>query len=215
MPPMRPTGFPNRRNLRSRVWPSLRRRGNSAECAGVNGMGSFSALLPRAPPCHSASVPPAARRRIGNSPRWRPARCLWACHCSRAPVARRMANVAVPWLTHFYQDVPGFFWFEEGYRRMLETLPRTSPSVFVEIGSFHGRSTAYLAVEALNRGIPVTIHCVDSWQFPTPSEGAEARRDFGQHLAPVAVLLGERFVVHAMRSDEASRKFDDGSVDVV
>ncbi len=126
-----------------------------------------------------------------------------------------MANVAVPWLTHFYQDVPGFFWFEEGYRRMLETLPRTSPSVFVEIGSFHGRSTAYLAVEALNRGIPVTIHCVDSWQFPTPSEGAEARRDFGQHLAPVAVLLGERFVVHAMRSDEASRKFDDGSVDVV
>src|SRR6266576_3059824 len=126
-----------------------------------------------------------------------------------------MANVAVPWLTHFYQDVPGFFWFEEGYRRMLETLPRTSPSVFVEIGSFHGKSTAFLAVEALNRGIPVTIHCVDSWLFPTPGEGAEARRDFDQHLAPVAMLLGDRFVVHAMDSLEAAQHFGDETLDVV
>src|SRR6266576_1391436 len=128
-------------------------RGSNAGCAGANGTGSFSARpLPRVRLCHSAFATVAAPKRMPNSPRARRGSFLWAC---------QLTSLALPRLAHFFEDIPGYFWFQHGYSRMLDTLPLDRPSAFVEIGSFHGKSTAFLAVEALNRGIPVTIHCVD------------------------------------------------------
>lgn len=118
-------------------------------------------------------------------------------------------------LEHFYGAVPGFFWFEEGYRRMLNVLSPDRPSIFVEIGSFCGKSAAFLGVELVNRRIPCTLTCVDSWLFPNPENGAEIRAAFDQHLAPVAALLGERFQPLAMPSLEAATLFAPQSVDVV
>jgi methyltransferase family protein len=118
---------------------------------------------------------------------------------------------------HFYEEIPGFFWFETGYRRMLEALPKTTPSAFVEIGSYKGKSAAFLAVEILNRGLPTTIHCVDSWACPNGEvgEGPRIRDEFHRHLAPVATLMGPRFVVHQADSLVAATEFADASVDVV
>lgn len=119
-------------------------------------------------------------------------------------------------LAHFYESVPGFFWFQEAYDRLLRTLPLDRPSHFVEIGSFQGKSAAYAGVEIYNRGIPCTLHCVDSWAHPNALDnGAEIRAAFDRNTAPIAQALGNRFHVHALPSLEAAKLFADESLDVV
>lgn len=114
-------------------------------------------------------------------------------------------------IEHFYESIPGFFWFEECYRRLLRSLPTDRPSHFVEIGSFHGRSTCWLGVEVQRRQLPVTIHAVDFWEFPTPTEGAAIHDAFLRNTAPFRDFL----TVWHMPSPEAAAHFVDESVDVV
>ncbi len=119
-------------------------------------------------------------------------------------------------MEHFYESVPGFFHFAEGYRRILDALPLDCPSQFVEIGSFCGKSLSFFAVEAINRNIPVTMHAVDSfvgWE-EVPS-GEDLRQAFLTNTAPVREILGDRFQLWAMPSEEAALHFLDGSLDAV
>src|SRR6266704_791103 len=83
--------------------------------------------------------------------------------CTARAALRRASMTSVSWsvMPHYYQELDGFFWFEVGYRRMLQTLALDRPSVFVEIGSYQGKSTAFLGVEILNRQLPCTLHWVD------------------------------------------------------
>jgi hypothetical protein len=120
-------------------------------------------------------------------------------------------------MEHFYQDVPGFFWFEHAYKLLLATLPADRPSTFVEIGAYKGRSTAWLGVEILNSGKPVTLHVVDSWECPNgeTGQGPAIRAEFEQNVAPLAAALNGRFHVHAQLSAEAAASFPDDSADVV
>lgn len=132
------------------------------------------------------------------------------------PETARHLSLVTDRLAHFYQDVPGFFHFVEGYKRMLNVLPVDRPSTFVEIGSYCGKSAAYLGVELVNRRIPCTLHCVDPWERPNDQDnGAEIRATFDRNLEPVKRLLGERFQPMAMRSLEAAKLFAPASVDVV
>ena len=119
-------------------------------------------------------------------------------------------------MEHFYESVPGFFHFAEGYRRILAALPIDRPSQFVEIGSFCGKSLSFFAVEAINRHIPVTMHAVDSfvgWE-EVPS-GEDLRQGFLTNTAPVRETLGDRFQLWAMPSEEAASHFVNGSLDAV
>jgi hypothetical protein len=127
-----------------------------------------------------------------------------------------MTSLSMPGLAHYYESLDGFFWFQEGYRRMLRTLPRDRPSVFVEVGSYQGKSAAFLGVEILNQNIPCTLHCVDDWSRPNDQDnGEEIRATFERNLLPVAELLGDRFRFHAVPSTDAACLFLDGGVDVV
>lgn len=130
-------------------------------------------------------------------------------------VARHLSLVTDR-LAHFYQTVPGFFWFEEAYRRLLASLPMDRPSRFVEIGSFQGRSTAWLGVEILNSRKPVTLTAVDSFvAWDGMPQGETLRALFDRHTEPLRAALGDRFQVLAKPSLEAVRDFADDSLDVV
>lgn len=118
-------------------------------------------------------------------------------------------------MKHFYADLFGFFWFEEAYKRLLATLPLDQPSSFVEIGSYQGKSAAFLGVEILNRGLPCTLHCVDSWERPNDQEGPPIRAAFDTNMGPLKARLNGRFLVHAIPSVIAAPQFADESVDVV
>lgn len=62
-------------------------------------------------------------------------------------------------MEHFYQEVDGWFDFEDIYREMVATFP--SGSKFVEVGVYKGRSSFFLGVEIVNSGKDIFCYCVD------------------------------------------------------
>lgn len=67
-------------------------------------------------------------------------------------------------MEHFYQNIQG--WFEETsqgeiYRIAVAAAPYDDLSVFVELGSWKGKSAAFMAVEIINSGKPIKFFCVD------------------------------------------------------
>src|SRR6266571_471503 len=138
--------------------------------------------------------------------------------CTARAALRRASMTSVSWsvMPHYYQELDGFFWFEVGYRRMLQTLALDRPSVFVEIGSYQGKSTAFLGVEILNRQLPCTLHCVDAWETPNGiANGPAIHEVFERNMGAIAAGLEDRFVVHWSPSVAAAEDFPDASADVV
>lgn len=64
-------------------------------------------------------------------------------------------------MEHFYKKIYGFFDYEELYTNVIGSLPNNSH--IVEIGSYMGCSTAYLAVEIINSKKNIKLDVVDSW----------------------------------------------------
>ena len=66
-------------------------------------------------------------------------------------------------MNHFYEKIHGWFDFQDIYSQMVNNFE--SGSVFVEIGSFLGRSTSYMAVEIINSGKDIKFDCIDIWKI--------------------------------------------------
>ena len=50
----------------------------------------------------------------------------------------------------------------------------TGPAHFVEVGSYKGRSTSFMAVEIANSGKQIKFDCVDTWEgSPEHQEGGD------------------------------------------
>jgi hypothetical protein len=118
-------------------------------------------------------------------------------------------------MQHFYQNIDGWFTFPELYKKAVETF--NSGSHFVEIGSWLGRSAAFLAVEILNSGKQIKFDCIDTWA------GSDEHR---YNDVVVNNVLFERFlnnirpakeVITPIRkpSLEAVELYDDNSLDFV
>lgn len=68
-------------------------------------------------------------------------------------------------MNHFYQRIDGWFDFQDVYRDAVKQA--SSPAVFVEVGSYKGKSAAFMAVEIINSGKDITLFCVDCWEDET------------------------------------------------
>ena len=64
-------------------------------------------------------------------------------------------------IEHYWQTVPGWFHAEGLYRRMVEGAK--DGSLFIEIGSWKGRSASFMGVEIANSGKKIDFWCVDTW----------------------------------------------------
>jgi cephalosporin hydroxylase len=66
-------------------------------------------------------------------------------------------------LEHFYYDI-GEDWFnyQDIYSQMVSYFPDNAH--FVEVGSWKGRSSAYMAVEIINSQKHIKFDCVDTWE---------------------------------------------------
>jgi hypothetical protein len=76
-------------------------------------------------------------------------------------------------IKHFYKDIFGWFDFEPVYERFLREIPEGAK--VVEIGTFLGRSTSFLVVEAhnLNKGIQIDV--IDTFEgSPNENQGNNA-----------------------------------------
>ncbi len=106
-------------------------------------------------------------------------------------------------IEHFYQKIPGYFTGSDFYNWLSREFPDGHG---VEVGSFMGRSAAYLAVEIINQGGKGRIDLVDTFV-----NGASAR-DVQQTLAPVRHVIGN---IHTGLSWEGAALYGDRSLDWV
>lgn len=64
--------------------------------------------------------------------------------------------------SHIYADVDGWFTFPELYAEMVRGA--VDGAKFVEVGSWKGKSSVYMAVEIANSKKDISFDCVDTWE---------------------------------------------------
>jgi hypothetical protein len=120
-------------------------------------------------------------------------------------------------MEHFYENIDGFM--TDRNKQLFDKVIESTDDnfVWVELGSWTGKSAAYCIVELYNQKKLKEFHCVDTWKG---SEGtilmdlSIVKEDtlfdvFKQNLLPVENL----FTTHRMMSWEAAKYFEDESVD--
>lgn len=118
-------------------------------------------------------------------------------------------------MTHFYQTL-GEDWFT--YPNLYShAVNNFSSGTFVEVGSWKGRSAAFMGVEIINSGKPIKLICVDTWRGSLEHKNDnEVINDtlyntFLSNIAPVVSVLTPL----RKTSLEASLEFEDNSLEFV
>lgn len=120
-------------------------------------------------------------------------------------------------MEHFYESIDGWFSYDYLYRDAVSRAE--DGAVFVEIGSFKGRSTAFMAVEIINSGKKIQFDCIDPQELlshyadsakeqPQVFEGY-SEEDFHKRLEPVK---GHYNLVKDTSSNAVNR-YSDGTID--
>lgn len=67
-------------------------------------------------------------------------------------------------MEHFYSKIHGWFTFPQLYKSIVEKF---DSGVFVEVGTWKGKSAAYMAVEIANSNKNIEFYCIDPWTGET------------------------------------------------
>jgi predicted O-methyltransferase YrrM len=120
-------------------------------------------------------------------------------------------------MKHFYQNIEGWFSYEYIYEDIVQQSD--DGSLFVEIGSFKGKSSAFMAVEIANSGKKIKFDCIDP-MLPLGhyAGSAESNPDEWQGYSADEFHnrmqnVKEYYTLHQMTSDEAASLYADGSID--
>lgn len=118
-------------------------------------------------------------------------------------------------MKHFYQNIHGWFGYQKLYSDMVV---KYNNAIFVEIGTWKGRSASYMGVEICNSSKNIKFYCVDPWTGEAKIgasffECEEVRNKtlyehFLQNIEPVKDYINPV----RMLSIEGSRKFLDNSI---
>jgi hypothetical protein len=124
-------------------------------------------------------------------------------------------------MKHFYASIQGWSSFLPWYKEAVAQAPGHRESVFVEIGTWKGRSAAYMGVEIINSMKPISFFTCDTFQgSDEPKHQMDPAIRFGmleqmarQNLKP----LTEKNIVTIAATDSVSfsSAFKDGEVDFV
>ena len=120
-----------------------------------------------------------------------------------------------PWVEGFFSDEDFRFYYE-----LVKMLPFNGH--FVEVGSWKGRSSSFMAVELINSRKNVRFDCVDTWKGSEDHQPGAQNEDqdvvhdrlfdvFQRNMKPVE---GYYLPVRDTSLD-AARKYTDGSIDAV
>ena len=66
-------------------------------------------------------------------------------------------------MDHFYSDIEG--WFSESDKNIYDKMINKyqDGDIFIEVGSFKGRSSSIMAVNIANSNKDIKFYCVDTW----------------------------------------------------
>ena len=125
-------------------------------------------------------------------------------------------------LQHYAHTVDGFFNVGdfEYYKKVVANAANVSH--FVEVGSYKGRSSSYMAVEIANSRKQITFDCVDTWQGSEEHQAGQLFQDvdvvnnrlydvFLKNMEPVKGFYNAK----RMSSLEAAATYADASIDMV
>ena len=80
-------------------------------------------------------------------------------------------------MNHFYTSVAG--WFADTDKQVYDLAVDkfTDGDIFVEIGSFKGRSASAMAVNIINSKKDIKFYCVDTWQGSEEHQRGQSAED--------------------------------------
>lgn len=138
-------------------------------------------------------------------------------------------------IEHFYQNIQGW---ADGidllYRQIIAGIPRPEYTFngksfvtserpkfhFVEIGSWRGKSSAYMAVEIANSGLNIQFDCVDTWEGSLDEEihqndPAVINNTLYEEFLKNMQSVKEYYRPIRMKSVDAAKSYTDHSLDFV
>ncbi len=120
-------------------------------------------------------------------------------------------------MKHFYKNIQGWSAFLPLYDEMVALVPKKKKSVFVEVGAWKGRSSAYMGVLIANSGKNIEFHVVDHFlgaaeQIARAEPELVAGNLYDVFMANIAPV-GKFITVHKAGSVETAATFEDKSID--
>lgn len=127
-------------------------------------------------------------------------------------------------MNHFYQNIQGWFAYEFLYTHVVDSCELNKSYTFVEVGSWKGRSTAYMGVEIVNSNKNIKFYAVDTWDgseehldITNPSYEPLLKTADGLYNHFIDNISPVKSVITPIRntSIEASALFEDNSIDYI
>lgn len=118
-----------------------------------------------------------------------------------------------------YEDIPGWFDFDDIYREQVAAAQ--DGARFVEVGSWLGRSTAFMGREILTSGKRIQFFAIDTWRGSPAAQYQDVVAKHGgsvydEFLFNMAACGVDRVVRSRIQdSVKASESFADGMLDFV
>lgn len=118
-------------------------------------------------------------------------------------------------MEHFYQNIQGWFGYQEFYSEIVKSA--SDNSHFVEVGTWKGTSAAFMAVEIINSGKKIKFDCVDTWEGSIEHAEYDCVKnktlfeEFLKNIEPVKNYINPV----KLPSSEAVKKYEDKSLDFV
>lgn len=116
-------------------------------------------------------------------------------------------------MQHFYTRVEGFM--DHANQKMLTLVLDKFPvgGVWVELGSWMGRSAAYCVVELIQRNKLGPFYCVDTWDGGAEHQGWRELENLEQTFHDNIQPIRDHVTAIKSQSWQAADRFQDGSVD--
>jgi hypothetical protein len=123
-------------------------------------------------------------------------------------------NTFKEYMEHFYQDIEGWVSYEYIYKDIIDQAE--DGSLFVEIGSYKGKSAAFMTVEIANSKKDIKFECVDPMELmgaylnmPQSEKDGYSASDFHSRLKSVK----DYYKLNQLTSNNAASLYEDGSID--
>ena len=119
-------------------------------------------------------------------------------------------------MIHIYdQKRFGENWFSYPnlYKNVVSEFP--SGSKFVEVGSWKGKSSAFMAVEIANSNKKIDFYCVDTWEGSLEHIEYKDLNGLYQTFLDNMKPVEKYYFPLKLKSVDASKKFDNSSLDFV
>jgi len=114
---------------------------------------------------------------------------------------------------HLPQFGENWFNYQGLYSEMVKKF--SSGSHFVEVGSWKGKSSSFMAVEIINSGKQILFDCVDTWEGGKEHQGdsciSRLFEIFQENMEP----LEGYYNAIKMKSMEAVKLYEDESIDFI